>query len=82
MVAVRGRFCFVSSCRINHLGINPVSGGRPPNESIVRVAVVTIIGPFDHDSASVLIFVTAISLNVRKAVDVMIMYVSRVRMVS
>lgn len=69
-MAVIGR-CIVSSCRISHFGIKPVSGGRPPRERSIRVVVEAIRGAFDQVCASVLIFVVARSLNVRKAVDVM-----------
>lgn len=82
MVAVMGISCFVSSCKINHFGINPVRGGRPPNDNNTRAAVVTIVGVLDQDRARVLIFVVEVNLNVRKAAVVMITYVPRVRAVS
>lgn len=81
-MAIRGRPCFVSSCRISHFGINPVRGGRPPSDRRTRAVVVVKIGFFDQVNASVLIFVVIAALNVRKAADVMITYVPRVRSVS
>lgn len=73
IVAVVGRFCVVNSCKINHFGIKPVSGGRPPRDSRVRAAVAVSKGDLGQDMASVLIFVVDIKLNVRKAVAVIIM---------
>lgn len=52
--------------------MKPVRGGRPPSESKVRAAVTVRVGLFDHDSASVLIFVVVEVLNVKKAVEVII----------
>ena len=73
MVAVRGSPCVANSCKINHFGIKPVSGGRPPRDSRARAAVVVIMGALDQLIASVLIFVVFINLNVRKVADVIIM---------
>lgn len=70
---MRGSPCFVSSCKISHFGINPVKGGRPPNDSRTRAAVVVSVGVFVQARASVLIFVVIVALNVRKAADVMMM---------
>lgn len=82
MVAVKGRFWMASSCKISHFGINPVRGGRPPRDSRARAAVVVMIGALGQVIASVLIFVVASSLNVRNVAEVIVMYRSRVRMVS
>lgn len=70
-VAVRGRFCFASSWRMSHLGIKPVSGGRPPNDSKTRAVVEVRIGLFDHTVARVLILVAEDNFKVRNAADVM-----------
>lgn len=78
--AVRGRFCLVSSWRMSHLGIKPVSGGRPPRESSVIIAIVVIMGVFDQVRVSVLSFVEVTFLNVRKVAVVIAMYRIRFRM--
>lgn len=81
-MAVRGRLCFASSCKISHLGINPVSGGSPPNDNSTRAVVVVKIGLFDHTTARVLIFVADEIFRVRNAADVMKMYIRSARRVS
>lgn len=81
-MAVIGRFCFASSCRINHFGMNPVSGGKPPNDSSTRAVVVVRVGFFDQIIVRVLIFVVDDVFRVRNAADVMKMYVPRARRVS
>lgn len=77
--AVRGRSCLVSSWRMSHLGMNPVNGGRPPRESSVIIAIVVIMGVFDQVRVSVLSFVEATFLNVRKVAVVMVIYRIRFR---
>lgn len=77
-----GSSCFVNSCIINHFGMKPVSGGRPPRESKMRAATVVRVGVFVQASVRVLIFVVIIVLNVRKAAAVMMMYVPRERRVN
>lgn len=77
-----GKFCVVSSCKISHFGINPVSGGSPPRDSSVRAVVAVMIGVFGQFIASVLIFVAPISLNVRKVAEVMMIYIISVRIVN
>lgn len=72
----------VSSCKINHFGMNPVSGGRPPNESKARAAVAVRIGVLAQLVANVLIFVAFINLNVKKVAIVIIIYRDNVRIVS
>lgn len=81
-MAVMGRFCFASSCRINHFGINPVSGGRPPSDNNTKAVVVVRTGLFDQTIERVLIFVADDVFRVRNAADVMKMYVPRARRVS
>lgn len=73
IVAMRGRSCFVSSCKISHFGMKPVSGGRPPSESRTKAVVAVRIGLFDQVVASVLILVVKDILRVRNAADVIIM---------
>lgn len=62
--------------------MKPVRGGRPPSDRSIRAEVAVMIGALDQERASVLIFVVIIVLNVRKAADVMMIYVDRVRAVS
>lgn len=81
-MAVIGRFCFASSCRISHFGINPVSGGRPPSDNSTRAVVVVRIGLFDQIIERVLIFVAVDVFRVRNAADVMKIYVPRATRVS
>lgn len=52
------------------MGINPVSGGSPPRESIARVVITMRVGFFVHVIESVLIFVACDTLNERNAVVV------------
>lgn len=76
-MATIGISCFVSSCKISHFGINPVSGGSPPSDSSARAVVAVRIGLFDQVVDNVLILVDINSFSVRKAVDVMIIYVPK-----
>lgn len=64
--------CLVSSWRISHFGIKPVSGGRPPSESRTRGVRVVSAGAFAQEVASILMFVDLFSLNTRNVEDVMI----------
>ena len=70
IVAVSGRSCLVSSCRISHLGANPVRGGRPPRESRIRGASPVRAGVLAHEVARVLILKASDVLNVRNAEEV------------
>lgn len=81
-VATMGRSCFVSSCKISHFGMNPVSGGKPPNESRTRAAVDARTGFFGQAVARVLILVVANVFRVRNAAEVIIMYVPSASIVS
>jgi len=76
------RSCLDSSCRMSHLGIKPVSGGRPPNERRTRGARAVRAGAFVQEVASALIFVALLNLNTRKVEKVMTRYVRRVSRVS
>lgn len=82
MVAVRGRSCLASSCKINHFGMNPVRGGKPPRESRTRAVVVAKTGLFDQAIVRVLIFVADESFSAKNAAEVIKMYVPRARRVS
>lgn len=44
--------CVVSSCRMSHLGMKPVSGGRPARESKTRGVIAVKAGNLVHDVAS------------------------------
>lgn len=71
IVAVVGRFCFVSSCKISHFGIKPVKGGRPPSDNIIKMVIAAKIGFFGQVVVRVLIFVAESKIKVRNAADVM-----------
>lgn len=73
MVAVRARSCFVSSCRISHFGMKPISGGRPPRERRTKGVMAVMAGALAHEVARVLMSVEAFSLNTRNVEDVMVM---------
>ena len=64
------------------MGIKPVSGGSPPNDSKIRGARDVRAGAFVQEVASVLMFVALFSLNTRKAENVIMKYVKRARSVS
>lgn len=81
-MAVGARSCLVSSCRISHFGIKPVSGGRPPRDRRRRGARAVRAGAFVQEVARVLMLVALFNLNTRNAERVMIKYVSSVRSVS
>lgn len=81
-MAIMGRSCFVSSCRIIHFGMNPVSGGSPPSDSRTRAVVDASTGLFDQVVASVLILVDNDIFRVRNAAEVIMMYVPSARRVS
>lgn len=82
IVAVAGRSCFVNSCRINHFGMNPVSGGSPPSDNITKVAIAARIGLFGQVVVRVLIFVADNTFKVRNAADVIKIYVPKAIRVS
>jgi len=73
MVAVRGRSCLASSCRMSHFGAKPVRGGRPPSERRIRGARPARAGALAHAVARVLMLVEFELLNVRNAEEVMMM---------
>lgn len=70
-MAVGARSCLVSSCKINHFGMNPVSGGKPPSERRIRGVRAVSAGAFVHEIASMLMLVDLFSLNTRNAEKVM-----------
>lgn len=71
MVAVRARSCLVSSCRISHFGMKPVSGGRPPSDRRMRGMREVRMGALAHEVARELIVVVLFSINTRKEEEVM-----------
>lgn len=71
-MAVRARSCFVSSCRISHFGMKPVSGGRPPRDRRIRGVRDVRIGALAQDVANELIVVVLLSINTRKVEEVII----------
>lgn len=74
ITAVVGNPWLTSSCRISHLGINPVRGGSPPRERSVRQANVLRAGALLQARARVAILVEPTLLSVRNIADVMVMY--------
>lgn len=70
-MAVSGSPCLVSSCKISHFGMNPVSGGKPASDNIVTRFTVVMTGAFVQLVARILIFVADIVFSVMKAVYVM-----------
>lgn len=80
-MAVGARSCLVSSCRISHFGMKPVSGGRPPRDRRTRGKRDVRMGVLAQDVASALIVVVLLRMNVRKAEEVMIRYNISVRRV-
>lgn len=69
-MAVKGRPCLVSSCRISHFGAKPVRGGRPPSERRIRGVRAVSAGALAHAVARVLMLVASEALNVRNAEEV------------
>ena len=80
-MAVGARSCLVSSWRISHFGMKPVSGGRPPRESRTRGVREVSAGALAHEIARVLILVALFSLNTRNVENVIMRYVRRVKRV-
>lgn len=73
IVAMMVMCCLVSSWRINHFGINPVSGGRPASDMRVSIIRVFMVGSFVHDVIIVEILFVFRSLIIRNIVEVMMM---------
>lgn len=63
------------------MGINPVSGGRPPSERRIRGVRDVRAGVLVHEMASVAMFVALFSLKTRNVEVVIRRYVIRVRSV-
>lgn len=63
--------CLVSSCRINHFGINPVSGGRPASDIRVSIIRVFMVGSFVHEVIIIEILFVSRSLIIKNIVEVM-----------
>lgn len=72
MAGIR-RSCLVISCKISHFGMNPESGGRPPNESKVSKDMSDSSGDLVADTEIELIFVELSVLNKRNIEVVIIM---------
>lgn len=64
--------CLVSSWRISHFDIKPVSGGSPPRERRTRGARAVVTGAFVQEMAKELRLVELFSLNIKKAENVMV----------
>lgn len=79
MVAVKGRCCLVSSCKISHLGIKPDSGGRPARERRANGTSAARIGALVHEVAKALMVITPLNFRVRNNEDVIVMYKTRER---
>lgn len=61
----------VSSCRISHFGMKPVSGGKPPSDKRMRGIREVRMGVLAHEVAKELIVVVLFSINTRKEEEVM-----------
>lgn len=70
MVAAKARSCFVSSWRINHFGIKPVRGGRPPSDSRIRGSSAVVTGVTAQDVDRELIVVVFFRWKIRNEDDV------------
>lgn len=70
-MAVGARSCLVSSCRISHFGMKPVSGGKPPSDKRMRGIREVRMGVLAHEVAKELIVVVLFSINTRKEEEVM-----------
>lgn len=77
-MAVIPRSCFVSSCRISHFGMKPVSGGSPPRDRRIRGIRVEMMGALAHEIVRVPIVVVLFIMKTRNVEDVIIMYRVRV----
>lgn len=62
---------------IIHFGRNPISGGRPPNDSIIIRMEEVIRGALFHDCDNDRVVVDDVCMNSMKVVAVMIMYRTR-----
>lgn len=70
IVAITMLLFFVISWIINHFGINPVSGGRPPNDNIVMKIIMVIRGSLFHVCDREFIVVDELVIRSRKVVIV------------
>lgn len=62
---------------MSHLGINPVRGGSPPNDSRAKGAKLVITGALVQDVANALAVVDFVKLNSMNIEEVIIMYVTK-----
>lgn len=70
-VAKRGSPCLVNSCKISHLGMKPVRGGRPARDRRTMGAKAVRRGAFVQEIESVLIERAPLILKIRKVEEVM-----------
>ena len=66
---------------MSHLGMKPVSGGRPPNDRRIRGVSAVRAGVLAQDMARVLMLVALFSLKTRNVENVITIYVIRARRV-
>lgn len=72
-MAIIGRCCLVSSCKISHFGMKPDIGGRPPRDRRSRGVMAVKRGAFAHAVAKAFTLVALLKFRVRKADDVITM---------
>lgn len=60
----------ISSCKISHLGMKPVRGGRPPKDRRVSRMMMVVVADLFHRPPKDLILVTFDRLSVRNMVRV------------
>lgn len=63
----------MSSWRISHLGINPVSGGRPPKDRSTSGVRAVRAGVLAHEVARELMLVALLILKIIKAEKIIVM---------
>lgn len=63
------------------MGIKPVRGGRPPSDKRIKHVRAASAGVLVQVEASVMVLVELILFNVRKAADVITIYVASARRV-
>lgn len=68
---------FIISWIISHLGMNPVSGGRPPMDSIMIKIIMEVRGNLFHEYDREVIVVVIFTINNEKIVIVIKMYMYR-----
>lgn len=81
-VAIASSSCLASSCKINHFGINPMRGGRPPRDSKRAGAIIVSRGIFAQEVESLLMFRVLVTIRVMNSAEVITTYSKRVNSVS